>query len=316
MRVLITGGAGSIGSETAKWLVREGHSVRVLDINEEGLWNIKAELPQVETYLGDVQFKDEIDLAAIGCDAIIHCAALKHVHLCEQNKGACYRVNVQGSRNAYQVAAGRRFVFLSSDKAIDPCCAMGKSKATTERDLKHWTNANIVRFGNVLGSRGSILPAVLRYRDLGQPIPMTDPEMTRFFMPITEAVWIIGEALHARDWGRVFTTAKPRSAKIGKFIAVCRALLAPSHPIATVGKRTGERMHEKLILEDGREIMSNDPKYGVERAAQVTNIEVAGVFADRADHGGHPDPVEDLGGHLSQPLRQTFEVRQVGVIQN
>jgi FlaA1/EpsC-like NDP-sugar epimerase len=265
MKVLITGGAGSIGSEAARWLLRDGHEVRVLDINEEGLWALHAEFPLVETYLGDIQYKEEIDHASIGCDAIIHCAAYKHVHFCEQNAGACYRVNVAGARKAYEVAGNRRFVFLSSDKAIDAECNMGKAKATVERDLlRRCPNANVVRFGNVLGSRGSILPAVLRYRDLNQPIPMTDPNMTRFFMPITEAVWIIGQALNAEEGGVVFTTARPRSARIGEFIAVCRQLLAPNHPVATVGKRPGEKMHEKLITAEGELITSDDPRFLME----------------------------------------------------
>jgi len=274
MRILITGGAGSIGSETARWLLRDGHKVRVLDINEEGLWSLHAEFPLIETWLGDIQFKEEVDHAAIGCDAIIHCAAYKHVGYCEGNPGACYRVNVQGARNVIKVAADRRFVFLSSDKAIEPECTMGKAKQSIENELKQCPrNANIVRFGNVLGSRGSILPAVLRYRDLGQPIPMTDPNMTRFFMPITEAVWIIKEALHAKFSGRVLTTATPRSAKIGKFIAVCRALLAPAHPIAHVGKRPGEKMHEKLITMDGELISSNDPRFIMEHVDIVHMVE-------------------------------------------
>ncbi|GAG37855.1 unnamed protein product, partial [marine sediment metagenome] len=201
-------------------------------------------------------------------------AAYKHVRFCEQNRGACYRVNVQGARNAYTVAGERRFVFLSSDKAIEPECVMGKAKATVESDLRrHRSNANIVRFGNVLGSRGSILPAVIRYRDLQQPIPMTDPKMTRFFMPITEAVWIIGQALNAPEGGQVFTTATPRSARIGKFIAVCRALLAPAHPIATVGKRPGEKMHEKLITNDGELIQSDDERFIMEHVDIVHMVE-------------------------------------------
>lgn len=259
MRVLVTGGAGSIGSEVVKWLRADGDTVRVMDNHEEGLWSLKLSMPDLDVRLGDICSYQDLGEAADGVDAIVHCAALKHVGFCESNPRMSHEVNCLGTLSVVNAANGRRVVFLSTDKAIDPVCRMGKDKAEAERYLLRWCpEVKIVRFGNVIGSRGSILPAVERYYKLGLPIPITDPEMTRFFMPVTEAVIIIKRALSDQTDQRVFTTDNPRSARIGKFIAVCRALLCPAHPVEVVGARPGERLHERLVLNDGSLVQSDD----------------------------------------------------------
>jgi FlaA1/EpsC-like NDP-sugar epimerase len=276
MKVLITGGAGSIGSEVARWLLASGDDVRVLDINEEGLWGIHAELPSIDVRLADIRDYEDVEDAARGMDSVVHCAAIKHVHYCESNPTLCYRTNVKGSLNVLKAANSRRVVFMSSDKAVEPTSALGRGKRVVEDEiLKSYKNASIVRFGNVVGSRGSILPAVLRYRDLGQPIPITDPEMTRFFMPVTEAAHITDTALRADKAQRIWTTSQPRSARVYDFIAACRALYAESHPIEIIGARPGERQHEKLVTEDGRLISSNDEEFLMPRSDLVNLIDAA-----------------------------------------
>jgi FlaA1/EpsC-like NDP-sugar epimerase len=259
-RVLITGGAGSIGSEVARALVGGGTRVRILDTNEEGLWRIHAELP-VEVMLGDVQAWQDVERAAIEVDAIVHCAAYKHVTFCEDNYIAARRVNVYGTENVVAAACLRRIVYVSTDKAIHPTCVMGRTKARGEEIALKADNANVVRFGNVLGSRGSLLPAILRYSRLGRAIPMTDPDMTRFFMPVHEAVSLIMQALRSTKAGKMFSPPRPRSARIGEFLEVTRRMLAPLTKIVQIGARDGERQHEYLELPDGEIVCSDDPRF-------------------------------------------------------
>src|SRR5688572_3786307 len=103
--ILVTGAAGSIGSEVVRRLLRDGHAVRAFDISEEGLWALKAERPQVETVLGDVQSLDDVSNAVEGAEVVIHCAALKHVDLCERSPAIARRVNVQGTHAVVQAAS-------------------------------------------------------------------------------------------------------------------------------------------------------------------------------------------------------------------
>ena len=260
----------------ARWLMAIGDDVRVLDIREEGLWSLGAELPGVDVRLADIRDYEDIQASARGMDAVVHCAAIKHVHFCEQNPTLCHTTNVRGSMNVLRAAGDRRVIFLSTDKAVEPACKMGRGKkAVEDKILSEHPNASIVRFGNVVGSRGSILPAVLKYRDLGQPIPITDPEMTRFFMPITEAVWITVEALRADRAQTVWTTAKPRSCTVDSFIRKCQALYAPGHEIEVVGPRPGERTHEKLVLEGGEVVSSDDPRFVMDCKEIVQLIDAA-----------------------------------------
>ena len=260
MNVLVTGGAGSIGSETVRRLVAIGHHVRVMDTNEEGLWLLGTELPQVDCLLGDIQFEDDWQVALRGMDSIVHCAALKHVHYCERSPIACQRVNGAAVQLLADKAEGRRIVLLSTDKAVAPHSWMGRSKRLAESILlPRDRNANVVRFGNVIGSRGSLVPAVIRYRDLGRPIPITDPRMTRFFMGIGEAVGLVLAALESPRRGEVWSPPVLRSARLLDFLEVCRDLLAPGCEIVKVGPRPGERMHELIECPDGKRIRSDDP---------------------------------------------------------
>lgn len=260
MKVLVTGGAGSIGSETVGVLVRSGYDVRVLDVNEEGLWCLQSDYPNIDARIGDVQFDTDVQQAMHGINMVVHCAAYKHVHLCERSIEAAYRVNVGGTNRILDAACGRRVVLLSTDKAVRAHSVMGQSKAMAESMILHSRNANIVRFGNVLGSRGSLVPVVIRHALRGRPIPLTDPNMTRFFMPISEAVDLIIEAMESKQSGKVYVPKKLHSAKIGLFLEVCRDLYAPQSEIKEVGPRPGESLHECMKNGNGKISCSDDPK--------------------------------------------------------
>ena len=282
MRVLVTGGAGSIGSETARRLHSLGYHVRVMDTNEEGLWLLSTEFPRIDCLLGDVQFAEDLTAALDGVEAIVHCAAYKHVHFCERSKLAANRVNTDAVLLLMEMSRGRRLVLLSSDKAVGPHNVMGRSKRLAEDIvLNRGGNGNAVRFGNVIGSRGSLLPAVLRYKRLGRPIPITDERMTRFFMGIRAAVDLIVKALLAEESGQVFAPAIVHSARVIDFLQVCRDLLAPGSAIERVGPRPGERLHEMMEV-DGRRVRSDDPKYLMTRTEIEAMIvrEVGGLLPE------------------------------------
>lgn len=270
--ILVTGGAGSIGSEVARHLARMGAGVRVLDINEEGLWSLKMELPDVDVFLGDVRSAFDLHSAMRDVDWIIHCAALKHVPFCEQNSTMAWAVNFEGARTVMEAAKDRRVVFVSTDKAIEPTSVMGKTKRAAEA----WTighGGNAVRFGNVIGTRGSLLPMVLRCKELGRPIPLTDPTMTRWFMTAQDAVGLIVEALNASQGGQTFTPHNPKACNVSTFVWACRNLLAPQLDIKIVGMRPGERVHEPMQLRSGEVVWSNDDRF------QMTLTQVHEVIA-------------------------------------
>lgn len=267
--ILVTGGAGSIGSETCRALLGAGYRVRAMDVNEEGLWKLSHDLPLVECILGDVQSLDDARVAVKGAESVIHAAAYKHVHLCEKAPRAAKRVNEGGTQVMIKAAGERRFVLVSTDKAISPASVMGRTKLAAEHHT-HGAGGVVVRFGNVVGSRGSLVPMVCRCRQLNRPVPLTDPRMTRFFMGIGEAAGLILEAL--RTDLPMIAPLSPRSARIGEFVSVCRDLYAPGAEIVPTGIRPGERLHEPMILRDGRLLYSNEARLMMSRAEIETML--------------------------------------------
>ena len=267
MTTLITGGAGSIGSEVVRHLSDLGEPVRVMDINEEGLWSLACEIPDLDIRLGDVQYIGDVERAMDGCSRVVHCAAYKHVHLCEASPEAAYRVNVMGTMNVMKAAEGRRVVLLSTDKASQATSVMGQTKRTAEWVITSSSNACYTRFGNVIGSRGSLVPAVIRYRDMGRAIPLTDPDMTRFFITIEDALGVIMRGLECRSPGYVaLSRVQLRSARIGDFLEVCRDIFAPGLPIEEIGARPGESTHESMMTVGQGQIRSDDPDTLMEKA--------------------------------------------------
>lgn len=278
MRILVTGGAGSIGSEVVRHCVRQGHAVRVLDICEESIWSLKLERPEIDAMIGDVQSLDDVRRACDGQDVVIHCAAMKHVDLCERNPSLARRVNVDGTINV--TLCHDRVVFISTDKAIEPSSVMGRTKREAERHVLE-VGGNVVRFGNVIGSRGSLVPMVLRCAELGKPIALTDARMTRFFMTAQECVTLINEAATSEQRSGLFSPINPASCRVKDFIEVCRDMFAPGLEIVTTGIRPGERLHEPMELRSGEIVWSNHHAmkrteiYGLLKAAGVAKREAA-----------------------------------------
>lgn len=268
--ILVTGGMGSIGKEIVKSLLKfNPKAVRVLDINETALFDLEQELntSKIRAFLGDIRDKSRLKRAIEGVDIVFHAAALKHVPLCEYNPFEAVKTNVVGTQNLIDVALDEgieKFITVSTDKAVNPVNVMGATKLLAERltisanlykgDRK--TAFSVVRFGNVLNSRGSILPLLKEQLKNGKNITLTHPEMTRFIMSISDAVNLVLKSCTLAKGGEIFILKMP-SVRIKDLIEVVIEELALKYgynpkniKIEIIGKRPGEKLYEELIVEE------------------------------------------------------------------
>lgn len=259
--VLITGGTGSFGRTFLGRLLETGaEEVRIFSRDEEkqdALRHAVAD-PRVRFHIGDVRDAESIRRAIKGVDAVFHAAALKQVPSCEFFPIEAIRTNVLGSENVIRAAieAGvSRVTCLSTDKAVFPINAMGMSKALMEkvaqaaaRELGEGADTTIamVRYGNVMFSRGSVIPLFLAQIRAGRPITMTDPRMTRFLMPLSASVELVEFAMSEARQGDLFVKKSPASTIADLAEAMRRVFGAPDHPVETIGWRHGEKLYETL----------------------------------------------------------------------
>jgi UDP-N-acetylglucosamine 4,6-dehydratase/5-epimerase len=259
--VLITGGSGSFGGTMVRHLLARGASlVRVFSRDEAKHDAMRSEIgdDRVKYVLGDVRDRSSVDSAMQGVDAVFHAAALKQVPSCEFFPLEAVKTNVLGSENVIRsgIAHGvRSVVCLSTDKAVFPINAMGMSKAMMEkvvqaaaRELGNGSATRLatVRYGNVMYSRGSVIPLFVRQIRAGRPITVTEPTMTRFLMPLRDSVALVEFALgHARQ-GDLFIKKAAASTVLDLADAVRRLFGVPDHPIDVIGWRHGEKLFETL----------------------------------------------------------------------
>jgi FlaA1/EpsC-like NDP-sugar epimerase len=271
--VLVTGGVGSIGAEITRQLAEEGAAtVRVIDNNESGLFELEQHYignPRVECICCDVSDEHEMMRVFAGMDFCFHAAALKHVPSCERSPFSAVNVNIDGVENVIRaaMAAGlKRVLFTSSDKAVNPTNVMGTSKLMGERLM---TAANFLqdgrtgqtifastRFGNVAGSRGSVVPLFCSQIAKGGPVTVTDERMTRFIMSTEQAVELVIESMFLAKGGEVFVTKMP-VIRIVDLATILVELVAPVHgrhpkeiAVRYTGKRPGEKLWEELSTEE------------------------------------------------------------------
>ena len=264
--ILITGGAGTIGSAVARRLV--GHDIkalRLLDHTEEKAFYLELEHrknPDVRILLGDIRDRARMVRAVQGVDIIIHAAALKHVELGEYNPFEVVSTNLSALQGLLEIALDanvERFIFTSSDKAVNPTNVMGGSKFIGERLV---TAANgyrgpkrsifcCTRFGNVLGSAGSVVPVFERQIAQGGPLIITEPEMTRFFMTLEEAVDLVLTATATTLGGEVYVP-KMHAIRLQDLADTMIELCARNRPIPIekIGLRPGEKFYEELITDN------------------------------------------------------------------
>lgn len=303
--ILVTGGAGSIGSILVQEILKfEPKAVRVFDNHEFSLHKMETSLLEDERkitrfFVGDVRDRDRLEMAMNSVDIVYHTAAYKHVHLCDYNPLEAIKTNVLGTQNTIDAALRnkvKKFVFISTDKAVNPVGTLGASKLlgekiTTAANYYKGENSTIfasVRFGNVTMSNGSVIPTFIKQMKTGGPLTVTSPQMTRFLMPMKEAIRLIFKATKEMQGGEVFVL-KMKSVKMGDLTEA----LAQEFKLITgaknktkiqkIGRRTGEKTHEELIaeeeshrsvdLEDMIMVMpSGDPPYHASRNPMLDKI--------------------------------------------
>ncbi|HEU0053077.1 MAG TPA: nucleoside-diphosphate sugar epimerase/dehydratase [Longimicrobium sp.] len=290
--VLVTGGAGSIGSELARQVARfaPGRLI-VLDQAESPLYFVHLELEaahpglEVVPLVADItdQARMERVFARWRPDYVFHAAAYKHVPLMEENTVEAVRNNVLGTLTVAQCAAAAgaaKFVLISTDKAVHPSSVMGATKRVAEQLVLGWpalvqsgTDFRAVRFGNVLGSDGSVIPLFKRQMAAGQPLTVTHPEVTRYFMTIPEAVQLVLQAAALPEAaGRICMLEMGEPVKIVELAENLIRLsgLEPYRdvPIVFTGLRPGEKLHEELMSSTEATVPTQLPKIRIVRAAE------------------------------------------------
>jgi len=269
--ILITGGAGSFGKAIVEHILKEEPRViRILDHNEEGLFSIEQMFgrdERIRTLVGDIRDKDRLKRAVEGIDIIIHAAALKHVHSCEYNPFEAVKTNIIGTQNLIDAAIDEevgKVMLTSTDKAANPTNVMGTSKLMGEKLIvaanyhkgNRQTIFSCVRFGNVIGSSGSVIPIFSEQIQKGGPVTITNPDMTRFIISMDEAVKLVTKSVQIAHGGEVFILKMPAvrigtlaEAMIEKLSGGCGHKPADIK-VKSIGIKAGEKMHEDLMTEE------------------------------------------------------------------
>ena len=271
--ILITGSVGTVGSEVLKQVLQyQPAEVRIFDNHETGLFHqmsAHGNGSSLVPVMGDIRDYGKLQSVMEGVDVVFHIAAYKHVFLCESNPFDTVRTNVIGTQNVLRVALSHkvgRVLYTSSDKAVNPTNVMGTSKLLSERVV---TAASLqcnngcrqhffasTRFGNVLGSSGSVVPVFKEQIKRGGPVTITDPRMTRFVMTIEEAARLVIKGAAIARGGEVFVTKMP-VLRIMHLAQAMIEILAPFYgyrpqniKIEYIGSRPGEKLYEELMSEE------------------------------------------------------------------
>jgi FlaA1/EpsC-like NDP-sugar epimerase len=304
-RILVTGAGGSIGSELCRHIAHLGCSALVMfERHENSLHEVmlSVDAPIAHPFLGDLLDARRVEeaFATWRPEIVFHAAAHKHVPLMEQHPGEAVKNNVTGTRLLAQAAdrhGVERFVLISTDKAVNPSSVMGATKRVAELIMREAARGSstefvAVRFGNVLGSSGSVVPRFLEQIRAGGPLTITHPDVRRFFILIPEAVQLVIEAAALGGSGAIYVLEMGEPIRIVDLAqSVLRASGAPDTPIEYIGLRPGEKLDEELVGFDERaqptivphiaEIRSDTPLSDT-FAADVTRLEAlaAGGSAD------------------------------------
>lgn len=270
--LLITGGTGSFGNAVLSRFLHSGlKEVRIFSRDEKKQEDMRIALnnDKLKFYIGDIRNYDSVLDACQGVDFIFHAAALKQVPSCEFYPMEAVRTNVLGAENVMRAAIDQkvsRCVVLSTDKAVYPINAMGMSKAMMEKvmvaksrlcDPKQ-TVLCATRYGNVMASRGSVIPLFLKQIDEGKPITITDPKMTRFLMSLEESVDLVLYCFENASPGDIFIQKAP-AATVGVLAEAIMKLVGRKTEVSVIGTRHGEKLYESLV---SREEMARADDFG------------------------------------------------------
>ncbi len=257
--LLITGGTGSFGNTVLKrFLTTDISEIRIFSRDEKKQDDMRKRYndPRLKFYIGDVRDYQSVINAVRGVEYIYHAAALKQVPSCEFHPMEAVKTNIIGTENILEaaiVSGVKRVVCLSTDKAVYPINAMGISKAMMEKVMvakSRNSNATVIcgtRYGNVMASRGSVIPLFVNQIRAGQPISLTDPNMTRFMMTLDDAVDLVMYAFEHGKPGDIFVQKAP-AASIGTLAQAIKEIVGVlDHQVLVIGTRHGEKLHETLL---------------------------------------------------------------------
>ncbi|NMH65599.1 SDR family NAD(P)-dependent oxidoreductase [Shewanella salipaludis] len=262
--LLITGGTGSFGNAVIRRFLKTNiKEIRVFSRDEKKQDDMRKQIgdSKVSFYIGDVRDRQSIDYAMKGVDYVFHAAALKQVPSCEFYPLEAVKTNIQGTENVVDSAVKhkvKRLIGLSTDKAVYPINAMGISKSMMEKVITaksrnlsdDETTLCVTRYGNVMASRGSVIPLFIEQLEKGNPITITDPKMTRFMMSLDEAVELVLFAFENGTGGDTFVQKSP-AISIGRLAeAVCLYKNCIGHEIKNIGTRHAEKLYETLLTRE------------------------------------------------------------------
>jgi UDP-N-acetylglucosamine 4,6-dehydratase/5-epimerase len=257
--LLITGGTGSFGNAVLRrFLDSDLREIRILSRDEKKQDDMRKKFnnPKLKFYIADVRDYQSVLNAVRGVDFIFHAAALKQVPSCEFHPMEAVKTNVLGTENVLEAAINcgvQRVICLSTDKAVYPINAMGISKAMMEKVIvakSRSSNSTVIcttRYGNVMASRGSVIPLFINQIRAGLPITITDPSMTRFMMTLDDAVDLVLYAFEHGNSGEIFVQKSPAATIETLAKALNELLGVPGHPINVIGTRHGEKLFEVLL---------------------------------------------------------------------
>ena len=259
--ILITGGTGSLGKSLINYLLTQTKVRRIAIFSRDELkqHDLRIELKndsRLRWFLGDIRDLDRLKRAFHGVDFVIHAAALKQVDTGEYNPMEFIKTNVLGSQNVIDAsidAGVKRVVALSTDKASSPINLYGATKLTADKlfvaannySYTYGTTFSVVRYGNVMGSRGSVVPFFKDLADQGKPLPITDLRMTRFWISIEDAVKFVIDSLEMMSGGELYVPRIPSM----KIVDLAHAV-SPNSKLEEIGMRPGEKLHEEMISAD------------------------------------------------------------------
>ena len=322
--VIVTGGTGSFGQKFVERILRENKPKRLVIFSRDELKQFEMEqqfsvneYPNLRYFIGDIRDRDRVFRAFSGVDAVVHAAAMKHITAAEYNPTECIATNVIGAQNVIDAAIHHdvdRVVALSTDKAANPINLYGATKLCSDKLFvaannlagKHRTRFSVVRYGNVAGSRGSVIPFFKRLAAKGETVlPITDPEMTRFIITLDEGVSFVLLALNEMFGGEIFVPKLP-SIKVLDLIAH----IVPTGSYKTIGIRPGEKLHEVMIpQEDSRNCIDMGAYYILQPSHHWWNIQ---AFMEKMQETGKAiEKPFEYASHTNDVWLSTTELKNL-----
>jgi UDP-N-acetylglucosamine 4,6-dehydratase len=279
--ILVTGGTGSFGKKFIEIMLAEYQPTKLIVFSRDELKQHEMRVegfdhPSLRYFLGDVRDYDRLRRAMNGVTVVVHAAALKQVPACEYNPMEAIKTNILGSSNVIEAALDtgvHRVLALSTDKAVNPVNLYGATKLAAEKLIVQSnayaagspTRFSCVRYGNVIGSRGSVIPLFLQQRENGTVLTITDDRMTRFWLSLEQGVRFVIRAIESMRGGEVFVPKIPSTR-----ITDVAQTVAPGANIEVIGIRPGEKLHEVLIHEDeARSAIELEDMYIIQPAEEL-----------------------------------------------